>query len=92
MRAQHPRHLLDAKGGRQLLGMSERGVREVERRAFQKLRNHPLLRQVWQQYLAGELDEHQPVLSSEEIEALLNVARTSEELALIQKVVRLLQR
>ena len=29
-----------------LLNMSERGVREIERRAFQKLRQHPLLRQV----------------------------------------------
>jgi len=40
------------------LGMSIRGVREVERRAFQKLRNHPLLKGIWQRYQAGELDEH----------------------------------
>jgi len=40
-----------------VLGMSVRGVREVERRAFRKLRNHPLLRQAWQQHLAGDLEE-----------------------------------
>ncbi len=40
-----------------VLKMSERGVREVERRAFKKLRDHPLLKQIWRQYLAGGLDE-----------------------------------
>ena len=38
----------------ELLHMSERGVREVERRALQKLRNHPLVKQLWQQYSSGE--------------------------------------
>jgi hypothetical protein len=32
------------------LGMSERGVREAERRALAKLRNHPALRQMWTAY------------------------------------------
>ena len=76
----------------QLLKMSERGVRAVERRAFEKLRQHPLLRQAWQQFLAGELDEHQLGLTPEEIEALFNMIRTPEERFLIEKVLRLIQR
>ena len=75
-----------------LLNMSERGVRAVERRAFEKLRQHPLLRQAWQRYLAGELDEHQLGLTPEESEALFNLIRTPEERGLIQKVLRLIQR
>lgn len=40
-----------------LLKMSERGVRAVERRALEKLRKDPRLRQLWLQYLAGDLEE-----------------------------------
>jgi hypothetical protein len=39
-----------------LLNLSERSVREIQRRAFQKIRNHPVRKQIWQKYLAGELD------------------------------------
>jgi hypothetical protein len=74
------------------LGLSERSVRAVERRAFEKLRQHPLLRQAWQQFLAGELDEYEVNLTPEEIEALFNLARTPEERHLIAKVLRLIQR
>src|SRR5439155_35193 len=87
-----PSGMLTQKQVAQLLNMSERGVREIERRAFQKLRQHPMLRQVWQQYLVGELDEHQPILTAEEIQALFTVARTPEERDLIQKVLRLIER
>jgi len=73
-----------------LLGMSERAVRAVERRAFEKLRNHPLLRQVWQQFLTGELDEHRQALTSEEADALLKMARTPQELHLLRKVLRVI--
>jgi hypothetical protein len=76
----------------QLLRMSERTVRTIERRAFRKIRDHPLMRQIWRQYVAGELDEHQPSLTQEEIEALFSLARTSEERHLIQKMLRLIQR
>ncbi len=84
--------LLTQKEVAQLLKMSERGVRVVERRAFEKLRQHPILRQAWQQFLAGELDEHQLGLTLEEIEALFNLARTPEERGVIEKVLRLIQR
>jgi hypothetical protein len=74
-----------------LLNMSERAVRQAERRAFEKLRNHPLLRQVWRQYLGGELDEDQPNLTLAEIQALFRVTRTPEERHLIEKIVRMIQ-
>ena len=72
-----------------LLNLSERGVREIERRAFRKLRAHPALRQVWQLFLAGELGESEAQLSSVEIGALFRLARTSEERQLLRKVFRL---
>ena len=74
-----------------LLNISERAVKAIERRAIQKLRNHPLLREVWQQFLSGELDEHQLILASEEVEALFALARTLEEQFVLQKVLRLIR-
>jgi len=73
-----------------LLNMTERGVREVERRAIQKLRSDPLLRHIWREYLAGQLDEQQLTLTSDEIGALFNLARTPEERHVIRKVLRLI--
>lgn len=73
-----------------LLGISERAVREIERRAIEKLSRHPLLLDVWQRYLGGELDEHQPALTQDEIEALFNLTRTPEEQHLIEKVLALI--
>ena len=74
-----------------LLGMSVRGVREVERRAFQKLPNHPLLREIWQQHLTGEVDEDALQLTPAEIAALLALAQNPSECQLVRKVLRLVQ-
>lgn len=74
-----------------LLGISERAVRLVERRAIQKLFNHPSLRQVWRRYLAGELDEGQWNLTPEEISALFKLARTAQEWLLLKKVTRMVR-
>jgi hypothetical protein len=72
--------------------MSERGVREVERRAFEKLRNHPLLKEIWRQHLAGDLDEQAPQrLTRAEIQALFALVRTPDEQAVIRKVLRLIR-
>jgi hypothetical protein len=75
-----------------VLKMSERGVREVERRAFKKLRDHPLLKEIWRQYLSGDLDEQatEP-LTPAEIEALFALVRTPAEHAVIRKVLRHIQ-
>jgi hypothetical protein len=43
--------LLTQKEVAAVLGMSERGVREAERRAFSKLRTHPALRKMWKDYV-----------------------------------------
>ena len=69
-----------------LLSMSVRRMREVQRRAFAKLRNHPLLRHVWLQFFTGDLDERQPALTSEEADALSKMGRTPEERRLMRKV------
>jgi hypothetical protein len=74
-----------------LLHMSERAVREVERRALKKLFDDPLLRQVWKQYLAGELDEDQLVLTPQEIAALFALAQTPAERNVIRKLLALTQ-
>jgi hypothetical protein len=76
-----------------LLNLSERSVREIERRAFRKLRAHPALRQVWQQFLSGELGEdYWSSLSQAEEAALLRLARTMEERRVVRKVLRLVGR
>ena len=72
-----------------LLNMSERAVREVEHRAIQKIRNHPLIREIWQQYLSGELDEEHLLLTQDEVEALFNLARTAEEERVVRKILAL---
>jgi hypothetical protein len=73
-----------------LLSMSVRRLREFQRRAFAKLRNHPLLRHVWLQFLTGDLGERQPALTSEETEALFQMARTPEERRLMRKILALI--
>lgn len=85
------RGLLTQKEVALLLNMSERGVREAEKRAIRKLFNHPALREIWQQYLAGELDEQTLILTPQEIAALFRLACNSQERLLIHKVLRLIQ-
>jgi hypothetical protein len=40
-----------------ILKISERAVRQIERRAIEKLRNHPLLKQVWREWQGREIEE-----------------------------------
>lgn len=67
-----------------VLGISIRAVREIERRAFEKLRRHPALRRFWREY-AGQAKEQQveeavrAVLNRHEMAALMALARTSLE-------------
>ena len=75
----------------QLLGISERTVRQIERRAMQKLFSHPVLRQVWQDYLSGQLDEEDVRLTAAESAALFSLVQNPTERRLIQKVLRLTQ-
>jgi Fic family protein len=75
-----------------LLGLSERGVRAIERRALRKLAQHPQLREIWRQFLAGELTEQACRLSAPEIEALWGLARSRAERETLRKVLAIVQR
>jgi len=74
-----------------LMGLSDRAVRTIERRALRKLAQHPKLRELWRQYLAGELTEDGYTLSEPEIEALLGLARSQAELETILMVLEIVQ-
>ena len=73
-----------------ILNMSERTVREIERRAFEKLRRHPRLRQLWREHLSGEWEEpsiyESLALSEAEIAALLGLAETALEIRAMAKL------
>lgn len=69
-----------------ILRVSERAVRNIERRAIKKLLAHAELRQAWQDYLSGQLDEGELSLTPEEVYALLGLVRTPEEAFVIRKV------
>ena len=73
-----------------LLKISERAVRQIERRAIEKIKRDPQLYHVWQKYLAGELAEGQTVLTVDEVDALFGLVRTPEERLVIRKVLRLM--
>lgn len=73
-----------------ILGMSERGVREVEKRALRKLRAHPELRQFWAQY-GSELEECFTPLTLAEVEALFQLAETPQELGLLYRIISTIQ-
>jgi hypothetical protein len=73
-----------------ILGLSERAVRKVEKRALAKLRAHPELRRIWSE-IGGPLDEGFVPLTTQEVEALLNLTQTPEELGLMYKVICTIQ-
>jgi len=74
-----------------LLGLSERAVRAIEKRALRKLACHPDLREVWRQFLAGELTEQAHRLSVPEMKALVGLTRSPAELAALQKALEWVQ-
>lgn len=74
-----------------VLGLSERAVRAIERRALQKLARHPDLRELWRDYLAGGLTEQTQRLSLPEIQALVGLTRSRAERAALRKALALVQ-
>jgi hypothetical protein len=74
-----------------LLGISERAVRAIEKRALRKLTQHPDLRDLWRQYQAGELTEERQRLSVPEMNALLGLTRSQAEREALQKLMALVQ-
>ena len=72
-----------------VLGLSVRAVRSIEKRAFRKLRNHPLLRQLWSELESAS--ESIPIpepnrLTHEELKALFGLVRTPIERQALLKV------
>jgi hypothetical protein len=76
-----------------ILGISVRAVREIERRAFEKLRRHPALRQFWREYV-GEAEEQpeesEAILSDSEVAAVMALARTGTERLALAKLLILI--
>jgi hypothetical protein len=74
-----------------ILRISERAVREIEKRAIAKLRRHPLLRQIWTEFSAHHPDlEESIVLTPGEVTALLALAQTPFEIQAIKAVLGVL--
>lgn len=74
-----------------LLRISERAVRQIERRAIAKLRRHPILRDLWRDWVGEELSmEALPGkvegLTPSEIAAVYGLARTPGEQDLVQRL------
>ena len=79
------------------LHISERAVRDIERRAFDKIRRHPGLRAFWSEWLAGEVEEAASraladwALTRAEIAAVYALARMPEERRVLGKLLALTQ-
>jgi len=80
-----------------ILRISERAVREIERRAFDKLRRHPALQNLWSEWQTGEIKEAAlPVskhwmLSRAEVAAVYALAGTTVERQALRKLLALTQ-
>jgi hypothetical protein len=79
-----------------IMQISERAVREIERRAFDKLRRHPALKGLWQEWATGEIKEALPAptpwaLSRAEIAAVYGLTRTPFERQALRKLIALTQ-
>ncbi|MCL4181175.1 MAG: hypothetical protein KJ072_25950 [Verrucomicrobia bacterium] len=76
-----------------ILRISERAVRNIERRALEKLRRHPMLGELWAELSLGGTAQESRVqqgpgaeLTPTEIAALVALARNEEELLALNKL------
>jgi hypothetical protein len=77
-----------------IMKISTRTVREIERRAFDKIRRHPALRDFWREWTTGDIKETASVrraLSRAEIDAVYALARTPIERRALRKLFALIQ-
>ena len=78
-----------------IMRISERSVRQLQKSAFTKLRNHPALREFWREWQSGQVSEavvptpKELELSRAEIDALLSLSRTPIEEYAIRKLIAL---
>jgi hypothetical protein len=79
-----------------VLRISQRAVRDAERRGLEKLRRHPALRDFWREWTTGDIKEttlrasKHWMLSRAEITAVNGLARTSEERQALRKLLALM--
>jgi hypothetical protein len=76
-----------------IMKISERAVRNIERRAIDKLRRNPALRELWREWSLSEIEEGSGIqwrLSPSEIAALHGLAQTSAERRVVRKVMALI--
>jgi len=73
--------LLSQKEVAALLGLSVRAIREIERRAFEKLRRHPALRRFWREHGTGDVMDsvESGALDRAEVTALFGLTKTPLE-------------
>jgi hypothetical protein len=89
--------LLTQKEVAVVLRISERSVREIERRAFEKLRRHPALKAFWREWTTGEVAEAvrgSPIewtLTRAEIAAVYGLAETPVERQALMKLFAMTQ-
>jgi hypothetical protein len=79
-----------------ILKISQRAVRNIERRAIDKLRRNPALRALWREWSRGEIEEvygsaTRWQLSRSEIAAVYRLAQTSAERQVVRKVMALIE-
>ncbi len=77
-----------------LMRISERAVRNIERRAIEKLRRNPVLRRLWREWSRGEIEEASVSpndwnLTHAEVAAVYGLAQTPAERQVIQKIMAL---
>jgi len=78
-----------------IMKISERAVREIERRAFDKIRQHPALRDFWREWTTGDIKEtalrvsKQWALSRAEVGAVYALAQTTVERRGLRKLIAL---
>jgi hypothetical protein len=90
VRARPPGSGLTQKEVALLIGMSERGVRAVERRALEKLRRHPALRAFWREWIdEGATSTLGLELTAAEVAAIYGLARTRAERWVVDEVMSL---
>lgn len=91
---EHALALLTQREVAVIMKISERAVRQIERRAIVKLRNHPVLKQVLRELQGRGIDEGAPrstdcQLSQAEAEAIAALARTPYERSVVRKLLRI---
>jgi hypothetical protein len=69
------------------MGLSERAVREIEKRALRKLRQHPVVRALFRELIGeGATSTVDPELTEAEIAAVYGLVRTPEEQRVLVKL------